>query len=108
MRKATNLLFLLVLRLRGLLLYLFHLLLDFGLVVLETSQDPSKEGRALGPVLLLGTLSLTRSLATIADRIERQLTGLSSPLASSLASSFAGSAAGGAEGSTVRSETSGV
>lgn len=108
MRKATNLLFLLVLRLRGLLLYLFHLLLGFGLVVLETSQEPSKEGRALRPVLLLGALSLNRKLVTIADRMERQLTGLSSPLASSLASSFAGSAAGGAEGSTVRSETTGV
>jgi hypothetical protein len=99
-RKPTNLLFLLVL-LGDLLLRLLHLLLYLGLLVLEISQEFGEEARALGPVLLLGgTLGLKRKSATITDRTEWKLTGLSS----SLASSFAGSAAGVAsvaEGSAV-------
>lgn len=104
MRESTNLFFLLVL-LGHLLL---HLLLDLELLVLERSQKFGKEGRTLGPVLLLSrSLNLKRKLATITDRMEWQPTGLSSPLASSLAGSAAG-VASVAEGSAVWLVTAGI
>jgi len=64
--KPTNLLLLLFL-LGDLLL---HLLLNLGLLVLEASQKSGDEGRALGPVLLLGGgLGLKRKSATIRDEM---------------------------------------